>query len=140
MRAFQPCHRNLVGWRRGCRARTRTLVASGGFGPTCVDVRPVSRRVLERGFGCHVVLRNLRVLRIGRLRRAQEGLQGDEGGFEGEDGRPGVLEDVKADRAGCGRDVRMVDFGEKFHLHGREGVLLGDDDVLRPEGILGEQE
>ena len=60
----------------------------------------------------------------------QKRLEGDEGGFEGKNGGPGVLEDVEADGARGGGDVRVVDFGDEFHLDRLERVRFGDYDVL----------
>ena len=45
-----------------------------------------------------------------------------ESGFQGENRRPGVLEDVEANGARSGRDVRMIDFRDELHLDGLERI------------------
>ena len=57
-------------------------------------------------------------------------MERDQSRFEGEDGGPSVLEDVQADGARDRRDVRVVDFGDEFHLDGLERVGFGDGNVL----------
>ena len=76
------------------------------------------------------MLRDLGVLRVARLRGAQKRLEGDERGLECEHRRPCVLEDVEADRARGGGDVRVVYFRDELHLDGLEGVVVRDSDVL----------
>ena len=76
------------------------------------------------------MLRHLRILGVIRFGRAKKGLQGNEGGFKGKDRRPRVFENVEADRAGRGGDVRVVDLRDELHLDGLEGVGLGNHDVL----------
>ena len=129
MRALEARDGDLVAGSRGRGGRLRRRLV-----PARIHHRPIARRVVEASTASHIVLRDLRVLGVVRLWGAEEGLEGDEGGFEGEHGGPGVFEDVEADCARGGGDVRVVDFCEELHFDGLEGVGVGDDDVLRGRG------
>ena len=80
------------------------------------------------------MLSDFGILWVTRFGRTEKGLEGDERGFECEDGRPGVLKDIKADSTGGRRDIWVVDLRNKLHLNGLEGVLIWDYDVLRKHG------
>lgn len=125
MRPIQSCHRDLIPYTTLTRWCLAVLPWAAG-----VDHGPIPRGVLEAALARHVVFRNLGVLRVSWLRRAEEGLEGDESGLESEDWGPGVLEDVEADGARRGGDVRVVDLRDELHLYGLEGVVVWDDDVL----------
>ena len=93
-------------------------------------MRPIPSCFGEALLRCDVMLRDLGVLWVVGLRRTQEGLERDKGGFEGEDGGPSVLEDVQADSTRHRGNVRVVHFGDEFHLDGLEWVSFGNHDVL----------
>lgn len=48
-----------------------------------------------------------------------------------ERGRPGFLDDVEGDGAGGRGDIRVVDLGDELHLGWFQGIVTGDDNVLR---------
>ena len=139
MRSFQPRHSNLVPRPASARIPPATGCGARLARPASIDHSPVARSVLERALAGHVMLRYLGVLRVSRLGRTEERLERDEGGLEREDGRPRVLQDVKADRARRGGDVRVVDLRDKLHLDGLERVVVRDRDVLKM-GIRGGEE
>lgn len=58
------------------------------------------------------------VLRVAWFRAAHQGLQAQQGRLDSEGGRPLIFENVEADGSRLRRDIRVPDFGIKFHFRG----------------------
>ena len=76
-------------------------------------------------------MRHLRIERVVWIGITEERLQRDKRGTQVEHRRPGFLDGVEGDGAGGRGDVRVVDLGDELHLGWFQGIVTGDDDVLR---------